>query len=117
MTLFSFPGSRLRIDHDEVEAGAVEQRDQGFAKGQRTDTGDDLLLGRAGRDGDIGAGLAVDLVENLGQAGAFGRDAQTSTVVRDLHFRDGLGRRGSIGDVIEVRLYRRLLLVGHEPAR
>ncbi len=72
---FQFSGLALGVHHDEVEAGAVEQRDQGFAEGQRGDAGDDLFLGGAGRNGDIGAGQAVDLVENLGQADVIGDDA------------------------------------------
>ena len=53
-------------------------------------TGDDLFLGGAGRDGDVGAGLALDFAENLGQAGVVGADAQASTVVLDFHLRDRL---------------------------
>ena len=74
---FQFSRLALGIDHDEVEAGAVEQRDQRLAEGQRGDADDDLFLGGAGRDGDLGAGQAVDLVENLGQADVIGRPRST----------------------------------------
>ena len=46
--------------------------------------GDDLFLGCAGRDGDVGAGLAVDLGENLGEADVIGYYAQPSVLI--FHF-------------------------------
>ena len=69
---FQFAGIVLGVEHDEVEAGAVEQRDQGFAKRLRGNADYDLFLTASGRDGDVGAGLAFDLVEDLGQADVVG---------------------------------------------
>ena len=78
---FQFAGIMLGVEHDEVEAGSVEQRDQGFAKRLRGDADDDLFLTASGRDGDLRAGLAFDLVEDLGQAYVIGAYAKASIFV------------------------------------
>ena len=74
----------------------------------------DLFLGGAGRDGNIGAGLAVDLVENLGQADVIGDDAQPSVFIGDVQIGCGFGRRRGVGNVIKMAFGSGLLLVGHQ---
>ena len=54
-------------------------------------------------------------LENLGQAGVFGDDAQASIVVIGRSILEtGLAGRRGVGNVIEVGLERGLLLVGHQ---
>jgi hypothetical protein len=65
-TLFSFPGSRSESTMTKLKREPLSRETRASRRGSGGMPTTICSLGAAGRDGDVGTGQRVDLVENLG---------------------------------------------------